>query len=133
MSNNINVKLKVVDGLNVLDIDDGGGANHVSHNPKPQTISWNLTGNLAQASFQPMTATPPGFKWLDEPPSGVFCTPAPSNGGRQLEIQDTNSGTTTAGTWKYQIAVNLNGSIYVSQSTLPTGTVKDPVIINKEP
>lgn len=131
MSNNINVKLKVVDGLNVLDIDDNGGGNHVDRNANPQTISWNLTGNLAQASFQAQSATPPGFKWLTQPPANVFGTPAPNNGGRQLEIQDTNSSATTAGTWTYQIAVNLNGSVYVSQSTLPTGTIKDPVIVNK--
>ena len=140
MANNINVKLKVVDGINVLDIDDNGSGNgnnngnQVGSSQGAQTISWNLTGNLAQANFQSMTDTPPGFKWITTPPAGIFTEPELSNDCRQLEVQDTNDSAETSGTWIYQLAVDDGGTVYVSQaSTLPAGTIKDPVIINKEP
>jgi len=138
MSNNINVKLKDVDGISVVDIDDNGGGNNegnkVGQSAAAQTISWNLTGNLAQADFQAMTDSPPGFKWITTPPAGIFSEPQITNNGRQLEIDDTNCSAATSGSWIYQIAINLNGTIYVSQaSTLPQGSIKDPVIINREP
>jgi len=140
MANNINVKLKEVDGINVLDIDDNGSGNgnnkgnKVGSSQGAQTISWNLTGNLAQGEFQSMNSTPPGFKWIQTPPAGIFGTPQVCNGGQELQIGDTNNSTSTSGSWIYQIAVSLGGTVYVSQtSSLPTGSVKDPVIINKEP
>jgi len=140
MANNINVKLKNIDGIDVLDIDDNGSGNGNNNGNKvgstqgAQTISWNLTGNLAQGEFQAMTSTPPGFKWIQTPPAGIFGTPVVCNGGRQLEHQDTNNSTSTSGRWNYRMGVSLGGTVYVAQaSTLPTGSVKDPVIINKEP
>ena len=135
MANNIQVSLNTTQSQPRLSVDDNGGQNQVNQSPNPQTISFNLTGNLTQGNFQAMDADPPGFKWIDDPPSNVFSTPQVTNNGNQLQFIDTHTGTTTKGQWIYQIAVNYNGSVVTTTDVIegPGGTINNPVIINKGP
>lgn len=132
MSNNINVSLDTSIGINRLSVTDNGGQNQVSQNSSPTTISWNLTGVLTQGDFVPMSAALPGFQWVGTPPpAGLFGTPAIGANGNSLSITDNHADSTSNGQWIYMLRVNYNGSVVSTQATLPSGTVNNPVIINK--
>lgn len=131
MANNLNVSLN---GSNQLDIADNGGQNQISKGPGAQTISWNLTGPLAQGNFVPVTDAEPGFDWIQQPPQGVFGLPQISANGNSLSITDTHSDSSSNGQWIYVIRVAYQGRIYATQyETGVGGTVNNPIIINKGP
>lgn len=127
MANNINVTLNT----NVLNIDDNGGT-HVSKNPNPQTISWNLIGNLAQGEFVSMSAAEPGFEWVPPlPPAGIFGTPQRGANGNSLDLVDNHSNDDSDGSWIYRLRASLNGCVYTTTaSTGITSTSNNPIIIN---
>lgn len=142
MANNMNVTLKTDVTPNVLDIDDKGGKNKVDKNPNPQTISWNLTGNLAQGEFVSMSAAQPGFEWIQQPPAGVFGDPQIGSNGNSLNLVDNHPNDNSKGEWAYRLRVSLNGTVY--QTTASTGrtdrtasiasiasTSNNPLIINR--
>ena len=132
MTNNINVALDTSSGSNRLDVVDNGGQNQVSQSPNPTTISWNLTGALAQGSFVAMDAVPPGFSWVGvNPPAGLFGTPCVGANGNSLSITDNHVDSSTNGEWVYILRVNYNGNVITTTSTLLTGTTTNPAIINK--
>ena len=132
MANNMNVSLALQGGNNVLDVDDNGGQNQVNRSPNPTTISWNLTGPLTQGNFVPMSASPPGFEWVgNQPKAGVFGTPTIGANGNSLSITDNHVDGSSSGEWIYMLRVNYNGNVVSTQKTLVTGTVDNPVIINR--
>ena len=134
MSNQLNVTLKLVNGVMHMDVADHGGENQVNQSPQPQTIVWQLTGNLAQGSFQPLDATPPGFAWKSNPPPSPTIFSAPSRdpvNGRTITIQDTHTSSASNGTWIYQLAVSLNGTVYTTTATSLMATTNNASIINK--
>jgi hypothetical protein len=138
MANNINVALDMSVTPPALDVQDHGGKNHVSVGSGSQTISWELTGNLARGAFQPITSDPStsGFAWLDpQPAAGIFGTPTVGAGGNSLDISDNytsqNAGT-NAGQWTYVLRVMLGTVVYCTEGSVQRiGTIKDPIIINR--
>ena len=131
MSNKMNVSLALQGGKSVLDVDDKDGKNEVGKGVGNATISWVLTDDLKRGNFLPVDGNPPGFEWLDpKPPAGVFGEPEVGANGNSLSITDNN---TIADEWVYMLRVNYDGSVIGTQKTLPTGTINNPVIINKGP
>lgn len=131
MTNNVNVSLDTSVTPHALKVHDHG---HIKVGKKPtaQTITWNLTGNLAQGNFVSMSAPDPGFEWIDPPPAaGIFGTPTIGSNGNSLSISDSHVDRTTDGRWIYRLRVFLDGSVY---STIVdpgiTSTSKNPIIIN---
>lgn len=115
-------------------MQDNGGPNSVNKSPTAQTISWNLTGTMAQGSFNAISNDPAtsGFSWIDTPPAGTFGTPVRGSNGNSIDISDHHADSTTNGTWKYQLRATLNGQCYSTTGALgPTASVHDPIIINR--
>lgn len=134
MTNNLNVTLDTSVTPNVLDIDDKNGGNKVSKNPNPQTISWNLTGNLAQGEFVSMSAAEPGFEWVSSPPpaAGIFGQPQIGANGNSLDMVDNHPNDDSDGSWIYRLRVSLGGTVYqTTTGTSITATSKNPIIINQ--
>lgn len=132
-TNNINVRLDTSTGVNRLDVVDNGKQNEVAKNANPTTISWNLTGPLAQGSFVPMTEPKPGFSWVQDP-GPVFGPPEIRSNGKSLEIVDNHVNDDSDGEWIYMLRVNYGGEVVTTVSSTgvgPGGTIDNPVIINK--
>ena len=133
MSNNINVSLDTSVTPNVLDVDDHGGTT-IHKNPKPQTITWHLTGQIAQGNFVPMSDPEPGFEWVSDPlpARNVFGDAAPGTNGNSMSITDTHASSSSDGSWTYKLRVLYNGTVYCTTSGAGIGNnVKDPIIINR--
>lgn len=132
MANNINVTLDTSVTPNVLDVNDKGN-NKVDHNTKPQTISWNLTGNLAQGQFVPMCDPEPGFEWLAPvPPDGIFGTPTIGANGNSLDLVDNHADATSNGTWAYRLRVSLGDAVYETTDKIGIAAASNrPIIINQ--
>ncbi len=133
MANNINVTLDTSVTPNVLKVHDHGHI-HIDKKPGAQTISWNLTGNLAGGEFVPMDAAEPGFAWVSDPPpcADIFGEPQVGANGNSLDIVDNHVNDDSDGTWIYRLRVSLGGTVY--QTTAGTGittTSHNPVIINR--
>lgn len=132
MSNNINVSLDTSVTPNALDVHDHGHI-RVRKQPGAQTITWNLTGQIAQGCFVPMTDEPPGFQWIPQvPPAGIFGVPTIGQSGNSLSITDTHADDETNGVWVYQLRVKYQGTVYATTATIDVkATMKDPIIINR--
>jgi hypothetical protein len=133
MTNNINVTLDTSVTPNLLKVHDHGHI-RIDKKKNPQTITWNLTGNLAQGEFVAMTAAEPGFEWVSDPPpaAGIFDTPQVGSNGNSLQLVDNHANDDTDGTWIYRLRVSLNGTVY--QTTSSAGlrdSVNNPIIINR--
>jgi hypothetical protein len=134
MTNNINVTLDTSVTPNVLDVDDKDGNYKVNKHTNPQTISWNLTGNLAQAEFVSMCGNSPGFEWVSDPPpsAGIFGEPEIGANGNSLDLVDTHSNGDSDGTWIYRLRVLLDGTVYQTTSSAGVSDVRNnPIIINQ--
>ena len=132
MTNNINVTLDTSVTPNVLHIHDKGNTK-IHKNSNPQTISWNLTGNLAQAEFVSMCGNAPGFEWVSDPPpaAGIFDEPQIGANGNSLNLVDNHPSDSSKGTWIYRLRVVLDGTVYqTTASTGVTSTSNNPIIIN---
>ena len=132
--NNIQVRLDKSGTTAVLDVIDNGGVN-IEKNPQPTTIVWQLTAELANASFAAMDGTDPGFQWETQPPAGIFEPPTVLPNGK-LQIVDKYSDSKDKGEWIYKLRVVHGDKIYTTLSELevrPGATAKNPVIINKDP
>lgn len=105
-------------------IDETGNDNHVSRGAKAQTITWKLVGDAAQGTFPTNS-----FKWIQSPPTGVFGSFTPDNANHRATISDTNNSDKTAGSWVYQLTINVGGTNYSTISTLKLGNT-DPNIKN---
>ncbi|SEJ05674.1 hypothetical protein [Frateuria terrea] len=124
MPNNLHVSLDESTDPWSVQVDQQGNANHVGRSPDPQTITWQLTGNAASGSII-------SFQWIaTPPPEGIFGSPAISGNGNQLTLSDTNNSASTAGTWTYQLTVEVDGNDYSTVADLPTGTSTTPTIKN---
>jgi hypothetical protein len=135
VANNINVTLGSQSPA-TLDVIDNGGQNQVPKNPQPQTITWHLTGEIAQGNFVPMSAPEPGFQWVDKeaPKVGIFTPATIGSGGNSLSIQDTHTDSSSSGEWIYKLRVQYQGQVYTTTHSLgPAATVNNPIIINKGP
>lgn len=132
MSNNVNVSLDTSVTPNALNVHDHGNI-RIGKKSTAQTITWNLTGVLAQGEFVPMTDPEPGFEWVSDPPptNGIFGNPAPGANGNSISISDTHADGSSDGTWIYRLRVIYDGTIYSTQASIgPGSTIKDPVIVN---
>jgi hypothetical protein len=129
-TNTMNVSLDTSVTPYRLDVTDNGGQNQVSQSPNPQTITWNLTGVLTQGNFVAMSATQPGFEWVQAPPAGIFGTPTVGSNGNSMSITDTHTSASTNGQWIYMLRVSYNGTVYSTVANLLTGTSTNPIIIN---
>jgi len=136
MANNINVKLKST-SPNLLDVEDNGGQNQVSKNSQPTTITWHLSGEIAQGNFLPVDGSPPGFEWVlpQAPRGGIFTGAVLGANGNSLSIVDNHlPDNQSGGQWIYKLRVMYQGQIYsTTSSTGLTATVNNPIIINKDP
>jgi hypothetical protein len=135
-TNNINVKLGKTGTLAVLDVEDNNGQNDVHKNARPTTIVWQLTGNLATGSFAAMDGTDPGFQWLQQPPPGIFEAPEVLPNGKLQVVDKHTDAASTGGPWIYKLRVVHDNKIYTTLSEFeirPGATVKNPVIVNKDP
>ena len=133
-TNNLNVSLNNNYNPPRLDVDDHGGGNQVPQASSPTTITWHLTGNLAQGHFVPMDdpSLEPGFSWMgDGPPAGIFDPPQIGAGGNSLSICDKHLSAGSNGSWIYKLRVRLGNTTYTTLATLLTGSVNNPVIINR--
>lgn len=132
MTNNINVTLDTSVTPNVLNVDDKGGIK-IPKNANPQTISWNLTGNLARGEFASLSGNAPGFEWVSNPPPapGVFGQPQIGSNGNSLTVVDHHPDSNSNGTWIYRLRVLLDGTVYQTTSEIGiAATSKNPIIIN---
>lgn len=132
-TNNINVVLTNTTPQ-TLDVQDNGGQNQVNASSQPTTITWNLTGNLAQGSFVPMNdpSGQYGFEWITQPAPSWAGTPSIGANGNSLSVVDNHLDSSTNGQATYKLRVNLNGTVYSTTATTgPTATVNNPVIINR--
>ncbi|MDE2272510.1 MAG: hypothetical protein KGJ94_11105 [Xanthomonadaceae bacterium] len=130
-----NLELKVTISNDSLDVDQSGNANQMGHG-QSGTIVWKLVGNASGGTFNALNATNPGFAWKEQPPSGVFGTPTPTNNGKHIEMSDNNTdpnGVNSSGTWIYQLYATVNGTEYSTIASLsrPTATTTNPTIKNK--
>jgi hypothetical protein len=133
MTNNINVTLDTSVTPNALKVHDHGHI-RIDKKKNPQTITWNLSGNLAQGMFVSMGATEPGFEWISDPSpaSGIFGTPQVGSNGNSLQLVDNHANDDSDGTWTYRLRVSLNGTVYETTSSTGLGnSVKSPIIINR--
>lgn len=129
---NLKVTLDTSKSPPALDVDESNGANQVSQNPSTQTIVWRLTGNAATGSFAALGGSSPGFAWIGTAPEpSIFGAPAPGNNGNQISVSDLNNGTSSAGTFYYQLRATINGATYTTVNSLLTGTTNNPAIINR--
>jgi hypothetical protein len=132
-TNNINVTLDTSSGTNRLSVTDNGGQNQVGANSAATTITWHLTGLLAQASFVAMSDPNPGFSWVQPggPPSSNFDPATVGSNGNSLSVVDNHLNSTSNGTWVYMLRVNYGGVVISTTASAGVGgTVNDPVIIN---
>jgi hypothetical protein len=132
-TNNINVVLTTT-APQTLDVKDNGGQNLVNAASQPTTITWNLTGNLAQGSFVPMNdpSGKYGFEWVTQPPPAWAGTPTIGASGNSLSVVDTHLDATSNGEATYRLRARLNGTVYSTTATVSrTATVNNPVIINR--
>lgn len=132
MTNNINVILDTSVTPHVLKVKDHGSI-RIGKHTRPQTISWNLSGNLAQGQFVPMDAAEPGFEWESDPPpaAGIFGTPQVGANGNSLDLVDNHSSSASDGTWIYRLRVSLGDVVYsTTASTGPSNISNNPIIIN---
>ena len=133
-TNNLNVTLNNSYTPPRLDVDDHGGGNQVTQASAPTTITWHLTGNIAQGHFVPMDdpSLEPGFSWMgDGPPAGYFDPPQIGANGNSLSICDKHLSASTNGAWIYKLRVRLGNETYTTLATALTGSVNNPVIINR--
>ena len=129
----LKVTLKTVNGVKCLDVDDANNANHVPQNQEAQEIVWQLEGEAASGSFQALSATPPGFKFLTltpDPWTTAFSTLARSPNGNTLTLRDLNNSAATQGTWKYQLYVSVGGHLYSTTAMTAKATTENPTIKN---
>lgn len=131
MPNNLNVTLDKNSTPWAVDVDQHGKDNEVSQGPSAQTITWQLTGNAASGSFEPLTGSSPGFEWIDTPPAGIFGEPVLSNNGNQISISDLNNNANALGTWIYRLRVNVGGTVYSTKTASARMVATDPWIRNK--
>jgi len=131
-TNVINVSLDTNQSPPRLDIQDNGGQNQVAANSQPTTITWKLAGSLNQGNFVAMTDPCPGFAWDGVmPPEGLFGPASIGANGNSLSIVDNHLDGNSNGQWMYLLRVNLGGTVYTTGGILATGTVNNPVIINR--
>lgn len=132
MTNNVNITLDTSVTPPALRVHDHGHIK-VGKKANPQTITWNLTGNLAQGEFVPMSAPDPGFEWVSSPPppAVIFGTPTIGSNGNSLSICDNHADRTTDGRWTYRLRVSIDGAVYSTIADAGiTNTSKNPIIIN---
>lgn len=132
-TNNINVTLDTSTGTNRLSVTDNGGQNQVGANAAATTITWHLTGQLAQATFVAMSDPNPGFSWVQPggPLTRYFDTPTVGANGNSLSVVDNHLSSASNGTWIYTLRVNYGGSVITTTASTGIGaTVNNPVIIN---
>ena len=87
-------------------VDESGYANHVKRNPKPQTITWKLSGNAYKGTFV-------AFAWLDKPkPPSPFGPAQPTPKKKHLKMSDLNDSADTKGTWRYTLTIEVGGTKY---------------------
>jgi hypothetical protein len=120
------VILKVTLKNDLLDVDQAGNGNQISHG-QLVTIIWHLVGNAAGGSFDPISGTSPGFAWIQPPPPGVFGTPELIDKGKQIQISDDNTTSNSTGSWIYQLRAHIDGKPYSTIASIPT------VVITKNP
>ena len=130
---NVILKVTLNEAKGYLDVDEAGNGNQIAHGQN-DTVIWQLTGNAASGTFNAMNAQTPGFEWVQDPPNGVFGTPALQASGNEVQISDNNTdpnGINSSGEWVYQIAATIDGEVYSTQTTLgPGGNTTDPTIHN---
>ena len=133
-TNVINVVLNTDVSPARLDVQDNGGQNIVNANAQSTTITWKLSGNLNQGNFMPVDDPSGcgGFAWDGpQPPAGLFGAPSVGANGNSLSITDNHQGAGSNGEWMYLLRVNLGGTVYTTGSILLTGTINNPIIINR--
>jgi hypothetical protein len=128
----LSVKLKTVNGVTSLDVEQANNANHVPQNAQAQTIQWQLEGNAASGSFLALDGTPPGFAWKSNPApsSTIFSAPSRSSNGNTLTITDLNNSAATQGQWIYQLYATVNGTTYSTNVISLKATTDNPSIKN---
>jgi hypothetical protein len=72
---------------------------------EPQTIMWHLEDSAAGGTFL-------YFVWVQEPPPGIFGPFTSIRGSRWATLANLHVGDTSAGTWAYRLAVEINGITY---------------------
>jgi len=135
MANTMQVSLDTSKTPYRLSVADHGGENQVNANGNgPTTITWNLTGQLTQGNFVPMTDANPGFSWVENPNENqaIFDAAVIGANGNSLSIVDHHLNSNTNGTWIYMLRVNYNGTVYATTNIIvgPGATINNPVIVN---
>ena len=110
-----------------LNVDDNHQPIQVPRGPNQ--LQWNLVGNV-QLVFYPINdPNYPGFKWIDNPPYGVFDPPTLQGNGGTLQVGVNNGG--PGGPWRYQLNAHDNmGNRYSTTHSSPTLTTNNPSIKN---
>lgn len=115
---------------NALDVQDHGAPIQVPRAQTSTMLVWELSGNAAGGTFNPLNAPNPGFKWVgNAPPSNIFSPPSRSPNGKQITVSDGNTGAST-GTWYYQLWATINGVQYSTKVLSTRATTTDPAIKN---
>jgi hypothetical protein len=127
----LDVTLDTTKNPAVLDVCEQDNTNHIHKNPSQQIIKWKLTSDASGGTFNSISGNPPGFKWIDAPPTGLFGTPQLIDGGKEITISDSHYDPTTEGEWSYQLNAVINGNPYSTGTVSISGNTTDPMIINK--
>jgi hypothetical protein len=125
MPNNLAVTLDESTTPWSVDVDQHDKANEVGRSPNAQTITWQLEGNAATGNII-------SFAWLSSPPppGGTFGAFSIGGNGNQATMSDLNNSASTAGTWIYQLTIEVDDQEYSTIAALPIGTNTNPNIKN---
>jgi hypothetical protein len=128
---NIITQVKLDTAKNALDVEDNGAPIPVPRGNSATMLVWQLSGNAAQGSFNPLDAPNPGFKWVGtQPPANIFGPPSRSSNGNEITVSDGNTGAST-GTWHYQLYATINGVQYSTTVLSTSATTNNPAIKNE--
>lgn len=127
----LKVTLKTINGVKTLDVDDANQGNHIGQSSQAQTIVWQLEGEAASGSFNPLNDPKPGFAWKTTNPAPTpFTQLARNPNGNQITVSDLNNSASTQGTWVYQLYVTVGNQVYSTTATSPMATSNNPTIKN---
>lgn len=127
MPNNLSVTLDKSTTPWSVDVDQHGNPNWVSRNSNSQTITWELQGDAATGSFV-------CFQWISNPPPNatIFGSFTVGQNGKQATMSDLNDSDSTAGTWIYQLTIDVGGNNYSTIAALgPRAVNTNPSIKNQ--
>ena len=114
-----------------LDVrDNGGHVIPVGAEFESAEIIWKLTDPAAAFNAISDPTNPnPGFSWAGTTPPH-FGVPTLDPTSREISLFDNHTGELTKGTFIYKLCAMMDGTLYSTSVSLPSGTNHNPGIKN---